>query len=1103
MNIRYSKINRNIILPILGSLICLTHMSFGQSEAEQVKDQIRQVRKALQAGDYQPGLRLAQKTFWQSKNLIDRHLPLHIDLLSVTAEMHYRNGNFQKADSLAALGLEQVNQLSHDQQRRKAYFFKQRGAALTQLDRFPAALSCFEKSLEIAQEYIPNTLPFIPQLLNRYGQLLVLTESFDRARSMLGEALRITRAQKESPPVDQLEILLTLAELELRQDHFEQARNYLENGQRLRKNRLQDEHPVTARLLGKLGKLSYYRGETVFAKLYYQKADSIFQKHHLNRHPVYAEVLENLGILYSTVLGDKVKAEELFLKALEINRSINPTGFRAANNYGNLAQIYLALGNFPRSFREARRSIRYLEDKKLIRPYTTALNNLASIYFPFESKDSLAKAEALLDRALDLYQTKYSKKTLRYATFLANRGALSGIKGQYEQEETAYREALGIIKELMGTNNRYYSTILNNLAIYYDYAGELERAEATYLQVAKIEKETFGKLHPNYTRTLYNIAGFYDYQEYLGNYPSGKALDYYRRANARQIELIRKYYAAFEEQTRLRYLERAQQQFARFFSYGVAQSDVKPVVKEVQKIVFNIKGLALDYSLATRLEDISSIDPQTRDLYRQWQRARIRYADTYLMSVPEKQRLDDSPRELREYMQRLSSQLARRLQIAHPDRMTGMLDNNTWAQRLPANHAAVDFFVYQYFDGIGFTEDYYYCALVIRPEWKAPRLIELDSDSSITQSLSISTPDAPAYIAYSDQGYRLYQKIWAPIDSLLDGVQEIHLSPDGLLQQVVFTALPTDSLGQERLLDRYRFHRYSQMRNFRNQRSPNASLPKKITLFGGARYDLDSARLGQAVQRIRADQDSLIGKSRNLTSARKKNISQSENAAERAPGRFNYLPGTEREVLQIDSVVRSADWQSRLFLREDALEESLQLLSGKDQPGILHLATHGFFFEAIENTQLDSTSRLWERIYTAQDPLFRSGLVFSGCNIAWQGRRTPTTTEDQILTAFEVANLELDHIRLAILSACDTGRGDIQNAEGVFGLQRAFRAAGVNQLLLSMWRVSDQSAARLMQRFYQNLTMGAAPARALRQAKIDMRSADYPAGQWGGFVLIE
>jgi len=144
MNIRYSKINRNIILPILGSLICLTHMSFGQSEAEQVKDQIRQVRKALQAGDYQPGLRLAQKTFWQSKNLIDRHLPLYIDLLSVTAEMHYRNGNFQKADSLAALGLEQANQLSHDQQRRKAYFFKQRGAALTQLDRFPAALSCFE-----------------------------------------------------------------------------------------------------------------------------------------------------------------------------------------------------------------------------------------------------------------------------------------------------------------------------------------------------------------------------------------------------------------------------------------------------------------------------------------------------------------------------------------------------------------------------------------------------------------------------------------------------------------------------------------------------------------------------------------------------------------------------------------------------------------------------------------------------------------------------------------------------------------------------------------------------------------------------------------------
>src|SRR6202008_2420714 len=140
-------------------------------------------------------------------------------------------------------------------------------------------------------------------------------------------------------------------------------------------------------------------------------------------------------------------------------------------------------------------------------------------------------------------------------------------------------------------------------------------------------------------------------------------------------------------------------------------------------------------------------------------------------------------------------------------------------------------------------------------------------------------------------------------------------------------------------------------------------------------------------------------------------------------------------------------------------EESFKSISASHSPAVLHIATHGFFYTQSDSSNVFSSSK---------DPLMRSGLLFAGSNNSFQGKM-PTDLEDGILTAYEVSNMYLPKTRLVVLSACETARGDIQGSEGVYGLQRAFRMAGVQNLVMSLWEVPDKETAEFMQEFYKNI----------------------------------
>jgi CHAT domain-containing protein len=215
------------------------------------------------------------------------------------------------------------------------------------------------------------------------------------------------------------------------------------------------------------------------------------------------------------------------------------------------------------------------------------------------------------------------------------------------------------------------------------------------------------------------------------------------------------------------------------------------------------------------------------------------------------------------------------------------------------------------------------------------------------------------------------------------------------------------------------------------------------------------------------------------------------------------LPGTKQEINSIDFIFRQAGIHNALFTDSFATEQIFKSQNGKSAE-LLHIATHGFFFpaQASSNPINKDDSQLPDLSSLLQNSMIRSGLVLAGGNKAWTGNLQTEYGEDGILTAYEIAQMDLSNTNLVVLSACETALGDIAGDEGVIGLQRAFRIAGVKQLMLSLWQVPDKETIELMVKFYSNLFAGQPTAEALRNAQLKMNEK-YPPFYWAGFILVQ
>lgn len=205
------------------------------------------------------------------------------------------------------------------------------------------------------------------------------------------------------------------------------------------------------------------------------------------------------------------------------------------------------------------------------------------------------------------------------------------------------------------------------------------------------------------------------------------------------------------------------------------------------------------------------------------------------------------------------------------------------------------------------------------------------------------------------------------------------------------------------------------------------------------------------------------------------------------------LPGTEKEVLGFEKILKDNDWRTHTIMNEEATETQLKEMI---KPNILHIATHGFFQSDIE-----------EELTYSNNPMFKSGLLLSGSEKIFEGNedfRTDLNSEleNGILTAQVDMNLNVDNTNLVVLSACETGLGEIRNGEGIYGLPRAFMSAGAHSIIMSLWKVNDETTQQMMTLFYANWFSGQSKREVLQNAKLELRK-NYPHPYyWGAFILV-
>jgi CHAT domain-containing protein len=222
---------------------------------------------------------------------------------------------------------------------------------------------------------------------------------------------------------------------------------------------------------------------------------------------------------------------------------------------------------------------------------------------------------------------------------------------------------------------------------------------------------------------------------------------------------------------------------------------------------------------------------------------------------------------------------------------------------------------------------------------------------------------------------------------------------------------------------------------------------------------------------------------------------------------FSELPGTLIEGQQIKQLFTQKKSQSsvKLFLKKQATELKILNLTS---PKILHIATHGFFLEDIVKDDkalergLVKRSGLTVTPLFIQNPLARSGLAFSGANSGIIGNTRADNT-DGILTALEALNLNLDGTDLVVLSACETGLGNIKIGEGVYSLNRSFQEAGAKMVLSTLWSVADEATGIFMTKFYDRFLDGKSAQKAIQETQNEFRhdkKYSHPF-YWAGFVV--
>ena len=748
--------------------------------------------------------------------------------------------------------------------------------------------------------------------------------------------------------------------------------------------------------------------------------------------------------------------------------------------------------------------------------YGNALADLGDIYMdvnPDKAKNVLDEFELLYQQKDDSTSSGYYEHLLKKALFKIQAGhfseagniLLTSIKGlrQLPLDKGMYRtliEAYQKLPEVFMKQNLWDSVYSSANELYQllkaDDLEESEVAEDAYRYLSEyfLQKNQSDSALFFSSKALQSIANTHSKQ--FANYfiaQSNLACVYWRIHQTKKadsllqeacnnlIKIITKNFAGFSERERKTYSATLTECLQKYYSLHQEMYKSNPYTTTIAyNYNLQMKGLLLNSTISEDNEVLQSPDSTLKAAY-----LKLKNLKNNMVKRYQQNRIDTSnQKNVTDSLEDEISKLERYLS-SNSKSFSDFEERNKFGftqvrDKLNNDEAAIEFISFPYFNGASFTDSTINAAFILKKNSKSPEYIVLESNLKLLPFITNQGTEgrgAIVDIKTSVNSYKyLFNTVWQPLLPFLSGIKTVYIAPDGLLNKVSFDALQ-DSNGKY-LIDRYNIHSLLSSKDIINN-NDDAIVNLNITLFGGAQFDNFIAT--NAI-------DTLTG-----TRSLPYNL--------RGGSTWKYLPGTLSEVTSISALLKSDHWHVATFTGNEASEKNFKYGAWDSAKQILHIATHGFYFQPDSSDKNFTSENIYE---SSKDPLLRSGIVFSGANKAWLGNNVAANEEDGILTAYELSTIDLSKVQLVVLSACETGIGEIENGEGVFGLQRALKQAGVSKMIVSLWSVPDRETSEMMLQFYKSLANQKNIAVAFKTAQSYMRNK-YPQqpALWAGFTLVE
>lgn len=1024
-------------------------------------------------GNFDEARRLVSECGKLQRMALGKRHPDYGNTLSTLGEIKLASGDESGFDDIIRYcGIIEAN-YNIDSDEHRAAVDKMIGSCLY-MKRYDDAVKIADYNLRKIKDYYGATHQEYLAFLKKVELMCSILKRYPEAIMYASEIKQIMEKSGDIRSKEYLDLVLQLAGYYNNIGKYQEAIRLDRIGLRLMEKLTGKDNPEYALCLAWIANNYSGIGDEEEAFSYQMQAVRLYEKICGKDHKDYAIALS--GLANSEIgLG---KASEAYDHVADALRILESTVGKESEEYVsaliNMALCEIELDNVQKAlelYTEAAEICGKVSGEESLE-YANAIGGVARCkYKTGNGKDALDIAL----RKLDIYKKLYGEESPLYGAALSNVALYYDHLKNYAEAVRLGNQAMEITRRTIGENNVSYANMLINQSFFSCQYGRLDEAISFDKKAMKILENLYGKDHPDYISAEFFLGELYFYGKDPVNLEK-----YSREAADILAKRIRKSFASLTAGQRRDFWEANSYLHQEFLPYYSFNFPTPKLISNGYDGTLFAKGILLGSERDFSKLVLESGDKELIETFNNLQLARRLLSRLHEKPIAQRESNTDS---LENAVDRYERILLARVK-EYGDYTRNM--NIRWPdvkKRLGKDDVALEFAAFP----LG-KDSLMYAAYVLDSRMKRPQMVLLfnNRDLGRLRNSDIYSTDS------------LSRMLWGKLDKYIAGKQKIYFAPAGVLYNIAIESIP-DYKRDGLISDWHRLFRLSSTRELAVSKS-RGSL-KDAALYGGMKYDTDSKLLETDAARYPE------------AMTRDFDIASIADSLQLRAG-VKDLPATREEIEQIDLTMRGGSVKPQMYMGLEGTEGSFKALSGKNV-NLIHIATHGFYWPEEKVKRMKDIGFLQDAVsgtsYEEDKALTRSGLLFSGANLALSGKPLPDNAPDGILTAKEISMLDLHGLDMVVLSACQTGLGEIKG-DGVFGLQRGFKKAGANTLMMSLWKVDDRATQMLMTKFYEHYLSGTSKQESLLLAQKSVREYEDPATHkrpfshyrfWAAFILLD